>query len=296
MRKSFIAALLLATAASGAVYAQEQTKIPNPTAPVNADSGKPKLGTFGVDLSAMDTSVKPGNDFYRYINGKWDDRTEIPADRSSWGGFAQLRELSDARTRTVIEDAAKTQNAPGSVADKIGTTYATFMDAAAIEAAGAKPLTPYLAKIAAVKTPTDVARAFADGTMHGMDMPIGAGVQQDLKDNTQYTVYLGQGGLGLPDRDYYLVDNPKFVEARTKYIAYIAQMLQMAGQSDPQGSAQRIYDLEKQIAQVHWTRAEQRQVEKSYNPMATADLATKMPGFDWAAMLTAQRVGDRRAR
>ena len=292
MRKPIIAALLLATTASGAVYAQDKFKIPNPTAPVNADSGKPKLGDFGVDLSAMDTSVKPGDDFYRYINGKWDDRTEIPADRSSWGGFAQLRELSDTRTRTIIESAAASQNPAGGVADKIGTTYATFMDESAIEAAGAKPLAPYLAKVAAVKTPADVARAFADGTMHGIDMPIGAGVQQDLKDNTKYTVYLGQGGLGLPDRDYYLVDNPKFAEARTKYVAYIAQMLQMAGQPDPQAAAQRIYDLEKQIAQVHWTRAEQRQVEKSYNPMATADLAAKMPGFDWQAMLVEQKVGN----
>ena len=291
MRKPFLAALLLATAASGAVYAQTGGA-PLDNAPADAANGKPKLGDFGVDLTAMDTSVKPGDDFYRYINGKWDDRTEIPADRSSWGGFAQLRELSDARTRVVIEDAAKAQNPGGSAADKIGTTYATFMDEAAIEAAGAKPLQPYLTKVAAIRTPADLARAFADGQMHGIDMPIGANVQQDLKDNTQYAVYVGQGGLGLPDRDYYLVDNPKFEEARTKYVAYIAQMLQLAGQPDPQGSAQRVFALEKQIAQYHWTRAEQRQVEKGYNPMPTAELATRMPGFDWAAMLAEQKVGD----
>ncbi|TPG14554.1 M13 family metallopeptidase [Sphingomonas oligophenolica] len=290
MRKSFIAALLLATAASGAVYAQTATK-PAATAPVDATSGKPQLGDFGVDLSAMDTSVKPGNDFYQYINGKWDARTEIPADKSSWGGFAILRDLSDTRTRAVIEGAASQQNAPGSINDKIGVTYASFMDAAAIDAAGAKPLAPYLAKVAAVKTQADLAKAFADGTIAGIDMPIGAAVQQDLKDNTVYTVYVGQGGLGLPDRDYYLVDNPKFEEARTKYVAYIAKMMTMAGQPDPQGSAQRIYDLEKQIAQVQWTRAEQRQVEKSYNPMATGDLAAKMPGFDWPALLAEQRLG-----
>ena len=290
MRQTFIAALLLASAASAGVYAQSKPVVANPTAPVDATNGKPKLGDFGVDLSAMDSSVKPGDDFYRYVNGKWMDRTEIPADRSSWGGFAILRDLSDKRTREVIEEAAAKEAAPGSVDEKIGVTYASFMNAPAIEAAGAKPLAPYLAKIAAINSQADLARAFGDATMHGIDVPIGAGVQQDLKDNTVYTVYVGQGGLGLPDRDYYLVDNPKFVEARQKYVTHIATMLKLAGQPDPQGAAQRIYDLEKQIAQVHWSRAEQRQVEKIYNPMATGELAAKMPGFDWNAMLAQQRL------
>ena len=290
MRKSLVAAILLASAAAVGVNAQNAPVVENPTAPVDATSGKPQLGDFGVALDNMDTSVKPGDDFYRYVNGKWMDKTEIPADRSSWGGFAILRDLSDKRRREVIEEAAAGQNAPGSVGEKIGVTYATFMDAPAIEAAGAKPLAPYLAKIAAIKTPADLARAFGDATIHGMDVPIGAGVQQDLKDNTIYTVYVGQGGLGLPDRDYYLTDNPKFVEARQKYVTHIAKMLTLAGQPDAQAAAQRIYDLEKQLAEVHWSRAEQRQIEKVYNPMATKDLAAKMPGFDWNAMLTEQRL------
>ncbi len=282
MRTSFIAAVLLASAASGAVYAQTATSAP---------AGKPKLGDFGIDQTAMDKTVAPGDDFYRYVNGKWMDRTEIPADRASWGGFAILRDLSDQRTRLVIEEAAKAQNAPGSVGEKIGITYATFMDAPAIEAKGAAPLQPYLAKIAAIATPADLARAFAAASMRGMDMPMGAGIQQDLKDNTVYAVYMGQGGLGLPDRDYYLVDNPKFVEVRAKYLTYVATMLKLGGIADPAGAAQRIYDLEKSIAQTHWTRAEQRQVEKAYNPMQVAALATAMPGFDWTTMLTAQKLG-----
>ncbi len=258
MRKPVIAALLLASAASGVVYAQST----RPTATTTpAAAGKPQLGSFGVDLTAMDKSVAPGDDFYNYVNGAWMARTEIPADRSSWGGFAILRNLSDERTRKVIEDAAAN---PGSdpVTAKIGDTYASFMDAAAIEKAGAAPLKPYLAKIAAINSQTDLARAFGDATRHGIDVPIGAGVQQDLKDNTVYAVYVGQGGLGLPDKDYYLKDDPKFAEARTKYVTYIADMMRMAGQPDPQGAAQRIYDLEKQIAQVHWDRAELRQVKR----------------------------------
>lgn len=287
MRKQVLGAILLASAASGAVYAQTAAR--SATAPV-ATNGKPQLGDFGVDLTAMDRKIAPGDDFYNYVNGAWMARTEIPADKASWGGFGILRDLSDTRTRAVIEGAAAN---PGSdpVAAKIGDTYATFMDAAAIEAAGATPLKPYLAKIAAIRSQSDLAKAFGEATMHGIDVPVGAGIEQDLKDNTVYAVYLGQGGLGLPDRDYYLKDDAKFAEARTKYVAYIADMLRMAGQPDPQGSAQRIYDLEKQIAQVHWARAELREVEKGYNPAQVADLATSMPGFDWKAMLAAQGLG-----
>jgi putative endopeptidase len=287
MRNQVVAALLLASAASGAVYAQ--TGAPSSTAPV-ATTGKPQLGDFGVDLTAMDRKIAPGDDFYNYVNGAWMARTEIPADKASWGGFGILRDLSDTRTRAVIESAAANPTTDP-VAAKIGDTYATFMDAAAIEAAGAAPLKPYLAKIAAIRSQSDLAKAFGEATMHGIDVPVGAGVEQDLKDNTVYAVYLGQGGLGLPDRDYYLKDDAKFAEARTKYVTYIADMLRMAGQPDPQGSAQRIYDLEKQIAQVHWERAELRQVEKGYNPAQVADLATSMPGFDWKAMLAAQGLG-----
>ena len=246
---------------------------------------KPQLGSFGVDLTAMDTSVAPGDDFYRYVNGKWQDRTEIPADRSSWGGFAILRNLSDERTRTIVEDSAKAQNAPGSVAEKIGIAYSTFMDEAAIEAKGTAPLKPYLDAIATIKTPRDVARAFALANRRGLGTPIGLGIQQNFANNTEYAVYAGQGGLGLPDRDYYLKDDAKSVEIRAKYMAHIANLMTMAGVPDAEGAAKRIYDFELAIAKVHWTRAEMRQIEKLFNPMPVATLATKMPGFDWATML-----------
>ena len=288
MRLTFAALLLASVAPATVALAGPDQATPAANARATdaaVAAGQPKLGSFGVATDNMDKSVKPGDDFYKYVNGKWQERTEIPADKASWGGFGILRDLSDQRTRTLIEQTAAKQNTPGSVEDKIGTTYASFMDQAAIEAAGAKPLAPYLAKVAAVKTPADLARAFADDTKRGIDVPIGLGVQQDLKDNTVYAVYAGQGGLGLPDRDYYLVDNPKFAEARTKYQQHIATMLRLANYPDPQGAAQRIYDLEKKIAEVHWTRAEQRQIDKIYNPVPSAQLATQMPGFDWTTTL-----------
>ena len=250
-------------------------------------AAKPQLGDFGVDLTAMDKKVAPGDDFYAYVNGGWMARTEIPADRASWGGFAILRNLSDERTRTIIEDAAKTPATPGSLNEKIGVTYASFMDEAAIEAKGAAPLKPYLDAIAAIATPTDLARAFGLANRRGVPTPIGMGVGQDRTDNSKYTVYTGQGGLGMPDRDYYLKDDAKSVATRARYLTHIATMLRLAGQPDPEGAAQRIYAFEKSLAEVHWTRAELRQVEKTFNPMPAGSLSAKMPGFDWATMIDA---------
>ncbi len=248
-------------------------------------TAKPQLGDFGVDLTAMDKKVAPGDDFYAYVNGGWMARTEIPADRASWGGFGILRNLSDERTRTIIEDAAKTPATPGSLNEKIGVTYASFMDEAAIEARGAAPLKPYLDAIAAISTPTDLARAFGQANRRGVATPIGMGVGQDRTDNSKYTVYTGQGGLGMPDRDYYLKDDAKSVATRARYLTHIATMMRLAGQPDPEGAAQRIFVFEKSLAEVHWTRAEQRQVEKTFNPMPAASLSAKMPGFDWATMI-----------
>jgi putative endopeptidase len=258
------------------------------SAPLSAQTAKPALGTFGFDTAGMDRSVAPGDDFNKFANGKWEENTPIPADRSSWGGFGVLRELSDQRTREVIQAAAQTKAAPGSSAQKVGDYYASFMDEAAIEAKGLAPVKLVLNEIAALKSPAELARWMGDANRSGFDLPIGVSVFQDLKDNTIYSAYVGQGGLGLPDRDYYLDDsNPKFVDARAKYRAHIAKMLTLAGIADAEAKAKRIYDLETKIAKTHWTRAQSRQVEKLYNPVATPELATKMPGLDWAAYLQA---------
>jgi putative endopeptidase len=252
---------------------------------------KPALGSFGFDAAGMDRSVSAGDDFYKFANGKWDETTPIPADRSSWGGFGVLRDLSDQRTRDIIQAAAATKAAPGTSAQKVGDYYRAFMDEAAIEAKGIAPVKPQLDQIAALRSASDLARWMGDANRLGITVPIGLQVEQDLKNNTIYSVYVGQSGLGLPDRDYYLVDsNPKFVEARAKYKAHIAKMLTLAGVADAEAKAQRIYDLEAKIAKTHWTRAESRQIDKLYNPVATAELGTKMPGLDWAAFVGAAGI------
>jgi putative endopeptidase len=252
------------------------------------DHAKPQLGTWGFDSAGMDRAVKPGDNFFDFANGTWSKTTEIPADKPVWGGFVELDELSTTRTRTIIEDAAKANSPAGSVQRKVGDFYASFMDEAAIEAKGVAPLKPHLDRVAAIRTASDLARAFGDLGQDGVRTPFGIQVDQDLKDNTRYAAYVGQGGLGLPDRDYYLDStNAKFADAKAKYAVHVANMLRLAGIADPEGRAARIVALETKIAQAHWTRVQRRQVENLYNPMTPAELAAKMPGFDWNAYLAA---------
>ncbi|MFZ4688286.1 MAG: M13 family metallopeptidase [Polymorphobacter sp.] len=256
-----------------------------------ADSGKPELGTFGFDTAGMDRAASPGNDWVRFANGSYTDKLEIPADRTNYGMFTKLRDLSQERTRAIIEgaatEAAKTPK--GSEAQKVGDYYASFMDEATIEAKGLTPLKPTLDRIAAIKDRSALAMTMGMMSRNGADMPIGASVFGDLKNPDIMSAYVGQGGLGLPDRDYYLDEkNPKFAEARTKYVEHVGKMLALAGVADAAAKAQAIYALEKQIATVHWTQVQQRQVDKIYNPVARTAIDGTYPGLDWTALLTAQ--------
>ncbi len=263
------------------------------TAAIAADSSmatsKPDIGKFGFDESGMDRSVAPGDDWGRFANGTYLSKLEIPADKSNFGMFTKLRDLSQERTRTIIEAAAAKGGEAGSNAQKVGDYYASFMDEAGIEAKGLAPVKPMLDAIAAVNDRASLASAFGRMTREGMDMPLGAAIFGDLKNPDILSAYIGQGGLGLPDRDYYLDEkNPKFAEVRAKYLTHIAKMLTLAGIPDAAAKAQGIYDLEKKIAMVHWSQVEQRQVEKIYNPVGRDAIDGAYPGVDWAALLTAQ--------
>jgi putative endopeptidase len=258
-----------------------------------ATKAAPKFGSWGVDTAGMDRTMKPGDNFYDYVNGKWVKETEIPADQSSWGGFTELNELSTLRTREVLEAAAKSNAAPGTNARKIGDYYTSFMDEGAIEAKGISPLKPYLAKIDAIKSHKDLARAFGEANRMGIGNPVSGGVGVDVKKNDQHAVSIGQAGLGLPNRDYYLDDkNAKFLEVRAKYQKYVGNMLRLAGMSEPEARAQRIYDLEKKLAEVHWPLTELRQADKTYNEMSRAELEKNIPGFDWSAYFAALGLND----
>lgn len=262
------------------------------SAAVAADS-KPEIGSFGFDTAGMNRSVKPGDDFVAYTSGKYLTDLQIPSDQTSFGMFTKLRDLSQERTRKIVEAAAATTSPKGSEAQKVGDFFASFMDEAAIEAKGITPLKPVFAQIDAVKTRADLMTLFGEANRLGTSMPVNIGVGPDRKNPDMMTVVANQGGLGLPDRDYFLDQtNPKFAEARTKYQAHIARMLTLAGFDNADARAKAVFDLESKIAASHWTRVERRQAEKTYNPVARADLDAQFPGIDWTALLTATDLND----
>jgi len=303
LRKSWLAAAS-AAALLGACATPAEPPPPlaeAPAAPAPARP-KPQYGTFGFDTAGMDRAAAPGDDFFAYANGGWVKATEIPADRSNLTSFAVIAERAAQRTRAIIEEAAAANAPAGTDAQKIGDYYASFMDEAAIEAAGAAPLKPELDRIAAIRTRTDLSRELGasiradvdalNATDFYTDRFLGLWVAEDLNDTTVYRPYLMQGGLGLPDREYYLGSSARFTEIRAKYKAHIAQMLRLAGYSDPEARAARVVALETAIARSHWTVDQTADVLKANTVWSRAELARKAPGLDWDAFLTAAGLAD----
>jgi putative endopeptidase len=255
----------------------------------------------GLDLAGMDTKVKPGDDFFAYANGGWMAKTEIPADRSSWGISGELVELTNLRVQALIQGAAKAS--PGTEARKIGDYYSSYLDEAKIESLGLKPIRPILARIAAIKDKKALAAEFGrelradvdalNSTNFETDHLFGLWVEQDLNDPHRYAPYLLQGGLGMPDRDYYLSSNSHMVADRAAYKAHIAKVLSLAGIADAEAKAGRIFDLETRIAQAHAARAESEDVLKANNPWPRAAFAAKAPGLDWTAFFAAAGLSQR---
>ncbi|MGZ6040128.1 MAG: M13 family metallopeptidase [Phenylobacterium sp.] len=249
----------------------------------------------GLDLAGMDRNVKPGDDFFAYANGHWLATTEIPADRSSWGVGQELTELTTARTQALIQGAAKAK--PGTEARKIGDYFSAYLDEKKINSLGLKPLQPTLARIAAIKDKKGLAAEFGrelradvdalNSTNFYTDHLFGLWVEQDLNDTKRYAPYLLQGGLGMPDRDFYLSDSPRMAKIRDAYKAHIAKVLTLAGKADAEAQAQKIFDLETAIAKAHAPRGDSEDVLKANNPWARADFAKNAPGLDWTAYFTA---------
>ena len=253
----------------------------------------PQYGSYGFDTKGMDSTVKPGDDFFGFANGTWDKNTPIPADKSGYGVAYVLDDLSRQRTREIIEAAAAN---PGTSDDarRVGTYYATYMDEAAIEAKGLAAIKPALDRIAAISSRDELATALGAAQRVKIPGPFGVNVEQDPKNPERYIVGIGQSGLGMPDRDYYLVDNPKFVETRAKYIDHITAMFTLAGFDNARARAEAVFGLEKAIAQTHWTRVENRDPVKTYNPRDPQTLAAGAPGFNWTAFLDAAGMGKQR--
>ena len=259
---------------------------------VSAQTGHSSAAT-GIDVSGMDRSVKPGDDFFDYANGTWLKKTEIPPDKSNYGAGAILSDQTDKRVADLIQQVAKGSAPANSERSKIGLYYTTFMDTVAIEKAGLKPLRATLDSISAIRDRRQLAqflgstlRADVDAlnsTNFYTENLLGLWVAQDLDDPTQYSPFLLQGGLGLPDRSYYVDTSSAMGEIRSKYQQHVAALLGLADVTGSAGKAERIVQLENKIAQAHWTREASGDVSKANNHWTRAEFSSKAPGLDWDA-------------
>lgn len=255
------------------------------------DAAAPAQVNHGIQVQNLDRSVKPGDDFYEFANGDWLKRTEIPPDRGSIGVFTALGDLANKRTVALIEELAKSNAAAGSNQRKIADLYNSYMNEEAIEKKGLAPLQPHLKAIADVKDKKQLARALGETLRADVD-PLnntnfhtpnlfGFWLGPSFSDSEHYTAYLLQGGIVLPNREYYLSESPRMSDLRSKYQAHIAAMLKLAGFSDPEARASGILELEKAIAKVHLPADQNDDVIKANNTWKLSDFTAKAPGLDW---------------
>jgi putative endopeptidase len=254
--------------------------------------GHAVIGEFGLDTSAGDPQVKPGDDFFAYANGGWLKSFTIPEDHSSFGPFDRLDELSTERVRGIVEQMARAHAAPGTPEQQIGDYYAAYMDEAAIEANALKPAQGDLQRIATADTREAIARLFGSAgfaTLFDVQLPA------DFKNPDRYSVFISESTLGLPDRDYYLKDDPDLSALRGKYVEFIEQMLALGGVAGARQKAREIMDFETAAAKLQWPIEKRRDVDAIYNPRTKAELVAYAPGFPWQAFLEAEQLGAREA-
>jgi predicted metalloendopeptidase len=239
----------------------------------------------GIDLEYVDSAVRPQDDVYQYLNGKWLRDYQLPADKGAVGSFTAIQDKTEEQLRTIVDGLEQTQGNEDPDAKKLADLYASFVNDARIEALGTKPLVAEFAAIDAIKTKNAIPTVMAHMAEIGAGAPFSLQINLDARNSTQYTVILHQSGLGMPDRDYYLKDDAKLKEARIAYRAHIDKMLSMAGQAKAAKSAAAILDLETSLAKIQWTRVEDRDPIKTYNKTALSELPALMTGYDWQRYL-----------
>ncbi len=283
------AALLVAGACSESA---EVTSAPaeDKAAPVAA--AKPELGTWGVDMTARNEAVKAGDDFFRYANGTWLDTFELPADKTNYGAFNVLGDRSRDQVKAIIDELATGSYPAGSVEQKISDYYNSYMDVETINKLGIAPLQPTLDYVAGIKDVAGLVEAFGRQDIDSITSPLGFGPGINRKNPDAYQMNLGFGGMGLPDKDYYFNEAERFVKIREAYVAYIETMLTFAGVEGAAEKAAAVMALETKLAEKQWERADRRNRDKTFNPIAYADLAKEYPGFDWDAMFKAAGYAD----
>ncbi|WP_432380980.1 M13 family metallopeptidase [Duganella sp. P38] len=271
MKAHLLSALMAALLASSCVQAQQKTS--------------------GVDLANIDPAVRPQDDFFLNLNGKWLARTEIPADKSSWGSFEKLDDDTKPQLRALIEGAAANQ-AGGAEAQRIGDFYASYMDEARLEELRLLPLKPDFDRVAALNDKKLIPGLIAHFNRYGYTAPYGFAIHQDNKDSTRYVADIYQDGLSLPDRDYYLnKSDKKLADTLAKYEQHVAKMLTLAGNANAAADARAIVALETQIARLHWTKVQLRDPVKAYNKVPLNKLSKLAPGYDWKTWLNDTGIG-----
>ncbi|MCU0729859.1 MAG: M13 family metallopeptidase, partial [Sphingopyxis sp.] len=280
---SAVSAVALSGCASGqSGGATTAAAAPAPVAQVVAATpaaARPELGSFGFDLAGMDRSVAAGDDFYAFANGTWARTTVIPDDKSNYGMFTRLGDLSLERTRAILEE---DRNNPSSA---VGRAYASYLDEAAVEARGLAAINPWLTQIRAVRTRADYVAASIEATRHGISGPFAGYVNQDDRQPDRYLFIMQQSGIGMPDRDYYLGDAQRFVDLRARYVSYLETMLTLAGETNAAARAQAIMAFETRLAQAHWDKVDASDATKTYNLLTISELQRIAPGFDFTSYL-----------
>jgi putative endopeptidase len=242
--------------------------------------------TSGIEPSGLDASSRPQDDLFMAANGQWIKSTPIPADKSAYGLFQILGDRADERVRKICEELADTRAPQGSIEQKVGSYFKSYVDERAIDAAGLAPLAPWLAQIDAVATPADLAALW--GRWQGVVMaPIGMYVGGDPKEPGINRVMAYQSGLGLPDREYYLKRGDSFEKARAAYLTYLETLLRLSGDADAAAHAKTVFALETKLAKAHWSKVDSQDAIKTYNPMTLPVLARRAPGIDWAGFFNA---------
>jgi putative endopeptidase len=262
------------------------------SAAAEALEGPTSSGASGIETEYVDTSVRPQDDFYRYVNGKWLATAEIPADRSAWGAYATLRDTVQAELRELVEAAGRTSSASANER-KISDLYASFMDEPKLDELGLRPLLNDFAQVDALNDKHDIPALVGYLNRMGAAAPYVAYISQDSRDSSQYVVALYQSGLGLPDRDYYLNNDAKLMETRTKYLAHLHRMLSLIGDRVAARDAKDILALETRLARAQWTKVDNRDPVKTYNKLALTNLNVLVRNYDWPSYLVASGIQGR---
>jgi len=285
MKRTLCSALIAGLFTAGLAHAAA------PATPAAASAAS-TLSASGVDKGAIDPAVRPQDDFFRYSQGTWLKDVDIPNDRSSWGAFNIAADTVEKQIRTVIEQAAQDKGAKaGSDTQKMGDFYTSYVDMERRNTLGMAPLKADLARVDALKDKKSMAALAARFERIGAGSPVNMGVRQDSRDSTRYIVGISQGGLGMPNRDFYLQDEARIAETRAKYLAHVEKMLALAGHQNAAEEAKSIVALETEIAKVQWSAVQNRDPVKRYNKMKVGELAALAPGFDWSTYLKDTGVG-----